>query len=519
MGNFIYHNKWHRFNHHTVPTPGFPDSGIDPIASRDFPFLGGFYSLIPIETYTTEEPLVTYYPSDSYEWQYYSSLTQTFSSDWELFLPVFLNVTTNLETYSGSGIVSTIWSNLSSIPATSLLTVASLSAETEWTRVTERSPLPVSGYGWHIALSGITWKTNIPQINLKQKNAVPKQLFENENLNVLWDVSTAQTAFMVLTGNFPLTAADIFNAKKGGEYCFWVYIDYCPGDNANLVFDPRFYKIRVKKPTIFNPGILEEIRDTDGSNSYEGFNNVVRLSPNSITKFNFVFDGSKMIGRATQYNTFITTTKDTYYQGFGVSLISSPAYVDNFESFVLPGRGIIIGTISNSFINSVSSLYVPGSGIDISFFGAGTQFINLQLNNAIWLTEETYTKYNALTSSFDRVIGNLPGGAYTDPRYAYNLFASPQFNLAPLTIRAVFPTPPYRLLRNTLTQVPQCLSSVRLDIKTARDRDIKRVIVDNFVRSARTPRNEFGYSQRYNFFNEAQGFLEFPKIQANQPLL
>lgn len=38
------HNKWHRHNHHTNPTPDpdFPDSANDPIASPESPFQGDF---------------------------------------------------------------------------------------------------------------------------------------------------------------------------------------------------------------------------------------------------------------------------------------------------------------------------------------------------------------------------------------------------------------------------------------------------------------------------------------------
>jgi hypothetical protein len=38
--NARFHNKLHRTNHHTIPTDGYPDSAIDPIASPDFPFQG-----------------------------------------------------------------------------------------------------------------------------------------------------------------------------------------------------------------------------------------------------------------------------------------------------------------------------------------------------------------------------------------------------------------------------------------------------------------------------------------------
>lgn len=38
------HNKYHRHNHHTMSTsdPRYPDSGHDPIASPDSPFMGPF---------------------------------------------------------------------------------------------------------------------------------------------------------------------------------------------------------------------------------------------------------------------------------------------------------------------------------------------------------------------------------------------------------------------------------------------------------------------------------------------
>ncbi len=38
--NARFHNKLHRRNHHSVSSPGYPDSGTDPIASTDEPFQG-----------------------------------------------------------------------------------------------------------------------------------------------------------------------------------------------------------------------------------------------------------------------------------------------------------------------------------------------------------------------------------------------------------------------------------------------------------------------------------------------
>lgn len=41
-GNARFHNKWHRRNHHSSPSTGYPDSGTDPIASPEEPFIGDF---------------------------------------------------------------------------------------------------------------------------------------------------------------------------------------------------------------------------------------------------------------------------------------------------------------------------------------------------------------------------------------------------------------------------------------------------------------------------------------------
>lgn len=37
-----FHNKFHRYNHHSTKLPEYGDSGYDPIASKDAPFLGEF---------------------------------------------------------------------------------------------------------------------------------------------------------------------------------------------------------------------------------------------------------------------------------------------------------------------------------------------------------------------------------------------------------------------------------------------------------------------------------------------
>jgi hypothetical protein len=53
MSVFIFHNKFHRSNHHTIAMSGFPDSASDPIASLEFPYLGIFHNNIYINDFNT----------------------------------------------------------------------------------------------------------------------------------------------------------------------------------------------------------------------------------------------------------------------------------------------------------------------------------------------------------------------------------------------------------------------------------------------------------------------------------
>jgi len=61
-GTFTFHNKFHRSNHHTVSSPSVIDSGTDPIASRNNPFLGIFYNVL------TDSSRSFTIPTNSFEW-------------------------------------------------------------------------------------------------------------------------------------------------------------------------------------------------------------------------------------------------------------------------------------------------------------------------------------------------------------------------------------------------------------------------------------------------------------------
>jgi hypothetical protein len=61
-GNFTFHNKFHRSNHHTLSGLDTIDSGLDPIASEGQPFMGIFYNIL------TNQQRTFNIRTNSYEW-------------------------------------------------------------------------------------------------------------------------------------------------------------------------------------------------------------------------------------------------------------------------------------------------------------------------------------------------------------------------------------------------------------------------------------------------------------------
>jgi len=401
------------------------------------------------------------------------------------------------------------WNGLSSTMVDSYSTGITLSGENVWPLSTEGRFPPISGQGWHIALSGITWKTNTSAVNIRQKQfGPPLQLKPNQDGTLFWDVSTGQTAYLNLTQDITLTATKVFNVNKGGKYTLWVSLDYCPLPGMNIYFSPDTYRIEVVK--------------YPRSNSFISNSNVISLSANNITKIDFVYDGTLMLGKATHYKIFLPTTDDLYFEGLGNSLRPNPYYVNGIRepnSYIIPGQGLKIEPFSNTF-TSVSAIYIAGSGVNISYFGQGTNFFNFSLIGPSWLTVDTLSNTRELTSSFDRVFGNLSGSndldSYNSLEFASDLFATPSLITAPSIMLEAYPNPPYNFTKFNLIPVPTCLSSLKVDFRSAKDRDIKRITINKLSVPLTPPALPSGKVQRYNFTNERQVQMAFERVQTNE---
>lgn len=652
MSNQLYHNKWHGFNHFTVPLSTYPDSATDPIASDVYPFRGIFYNKITGTEYGLRVVSVTivnpgsgyintptltltgnrsqgfstvipptfkvtvdtvtktitgievlesgrFYPagllqlrpasgdnifrnailslsseffelnSDSLNWGYYSSVGKANSGFFQLYPPLSTTIfyqnsswSLGFEGYTNKVANSAKWETVfnfvSTVSASEKYVGLSLiyPASSRTPDNINRSPSEFNGIGWQVSLSSTNHHLNRrKQVDIKQKASRPVSLYENADKTVSWN-TTAQVVYYTLTGNYTLTASQIFNAKKGGKYTMWLAIDFCPESNMRFVFDKRFYNISLKK--------WDNVKGDNFSTS----TNVLQLCATSITRIDFVFDGVKMLGRATHYRTFIETTDDLYFAGIGLRFVDplqrlrsrNPVYVNNAveagNHFDLKrGEFNVVGDMTNinpipglppeyvdpfsdlndtgiffdspyinypnrqstpvdlrSDFDSNSSLYVPGSGISFRYLGSGLQYFNFTTSNAQFPSEIMLSKFISLTSSFDRVIAYLSAGSWLVPQNAVNLVASPDETQLTPTISAAFPQPPYKFNSSNFVSVNQCLSTFTIEVFSGKDRDIASISL-NGSRIPITPVVLNGMTMPYNFNNERTATLTLFRIQ------
>ena len=134
MSNTPFHNKFHSTNHHTVSTYGYTDSGIDPIASKDEPFLGTFYNVIPSFT-----PAIS---TNSNIWQSTYTTLCTNSADYFLYPTTFNTVTALSSNWQDGARFSTTYSRASARYEGTYTITNNSSANWPFSATTLRLPIP-----------------------------------------------------------------------------------------------------------------------------------------------------------------------------------------------------------------------------------------------------------------------------------------------------------------------------------------------------------------------------------------
>ena len=135
MSNTLFHNKFHRRNHHTVSSYEFPDSATDPIASEKYPYVGNFSNSIQNELF--RYILLITQNGDNITTQNNEQLLENSSLTPPLTVTYFIDTLSITNTYNTVVAFSSDWTKYAHVYGT----VSSLSAA--WN----------SGYKFYVTLS------------------------------------------------------------------------------------------------------------------------------------------------------------------------------------------------------------------------------------------------------------------------------------------------------------------------------------------------------------------------------
>jgi len=265
-GTYTFHNKFHRANHHTLGTTDQLDSGLDPIATKEYPFYGVFYNLI------TDAERTFNIETNSYNWWSVYTTVLSNSSNWMLTRSVYSTVSslsdnwnlgyqgyTTLKAYSGD------WDNSYTI-------ISSFSAD------------------WG---SPYLMFTNVPQVythsktfsgqDLRLAQLVDQLTGEVTDLPGLstyeWNLDRQQVGYATLEKNMFLSNPDPDTMVDGGIY--------------TLV-------VTQNNPSVVNSGYDLEFDKLYRFNSVQTFNNVVNTTLSGITIINFICVNGFMLGDVTK---------------------------------------------------------------------------------------------------------------------------------------------------------------------------------------------------------------------------
>ena len=232
MSNFLFHNKFHQANHHTIATPGLPDSATDPIASQSEPFQGIFYNYLNalvnlsaidvsyLETFLTDSITTFDGLSVNTIQSIYAAITANVFTNSQQWFEMYTNinglstiyglyptVSTTVNTYSGNwNLGYDFYSSLNALSANYFSTYTM-----------------VNTYSANWPFIDTTLRLNLLQQNTRSKNFsgvnITSVSVDTSGVSAYWNLSAAQCAFFRLTGTTVFkNIVNSNNKKKGGEY-------------------------------------------------------------------------------------------------------------------------------------------------------------------------------------------------------------------------------------------------------------------------------------------------------------
>lgn len=381
MSNQLVHNKWHGYNHFTVPLTGYPDSGTDPIASQIAPFRGIFYNRIVGSEFGSKVASITLVDPGS---GYVNTPTLAVSGNENLGFGIIIQPVVELGVDTETKTISSVTVKesgryfgsatliLRAHPSDTIVKTArfTLSADRyalesnslDWgfysnTTISNSAnyqlyPLMVNtisnnalnwfrgyqGYTHKVANSG-TWETvfnfvssvsaeekynfdgygwHIALSSTTHRLNVPKQA--NIRQKVAIPVSLIENSDRTVTWN--TTAQSVYYTLTGNYSLTANNILNAKKGGKYTMWIGIDYCPESNMRFFFNPNLysltLKKYNDITGKDEFYGSGEVLQLSATSITRIDFVYDGLKMLGRVTHYRTFLDTTEDLYFAGVGL---------------------------------------------------------------------------------------------------------------------------------------------------------------------------------------------------------
>lgn len=302
MATFIFHSKYHKNAHHTVPTSGFPDSASDPIASEKYPFMGVFYNNLSVNL-----------SSNSFNWGNTSTAVSANSAIWNRYNSVFTTVKNT----------SAFWQNNLSV----YNTYKSLSANFNSTHTTVYTN---SGYWNRLYIQQALYK-NQAQENTRQKNFATIQIEASDISNIILDLSAGQVSYYVATSTSNISG--FVGARMGGLYSFYVVTDGTCDPTVKINFNPNLFKF-------------------SSTNSFI-------ITGTRLGKFEFIYDGIYLHGKGNIFDSVSEDDVNTYFSGSGILLEPNPYIFSNNEGAQI-GNGLLIqGVYPYSAGTGVQIVYVP----------------------------------------------------------------------------------------------------------------------------------------------------------------
>ena len=320
MATFVYHNNFHRSNHHTIALDGFPESASDSIASEQFPFQGLFYN----NCSNFKGDFVGL--SNSYDWwSTYITVTSNYI-EWGKFPTTYTTVNTNSANWQCNEPLYTTYISLSD----------------NWNSLFNTYNENVEY--WKRKIDGYQVYGDRVQEYTKQKTSLA-QFISAENINnIVWDLSSSQVGIYV--ANDSINFNNFTGAKRGGIYNLILITDASCISGLSATFDIGKFKFPNSDTNIYS------------------------ISGVHLRKFQFVYDGNYLNGKSILYD-ISPPERNVYYAGAGISLfenniLTSPITLESGEALI-NALGLSLEIVGRDPYSSSSSISIDGSDYNRDF--------------------------------------------------------------------------------------------------------------------------------------------------------